>query len=153
MMAPWMEYAEATKALFKGDPDVTVEMDEGAYRMTVRVHGQDKADSISELLPTEMQFGNVTLAIEVIPDNESEPTVADHLRRAFAGNPLFYDVLEVPLTPTSFGATYALFMPECVQYFSDDLGSPFGATTIAAEQLARKVLRLPDGVFASSAEL
>ena len=157
MMSPWDEYVQAAKSLFADDPDVTVdnavETESGDYRVIVRVHGDDKAESISELMPTELTYGNVTLYVDVVPDNERELTVADHIRRAFAGNRLFVDVLDVPLTPETFGATYALFMPECVQYYSDDLRSPYGATTLAVEEVARKVLSLPDGVFASSAEM
>ena len=157
MMAPWDEYAQAAKALFADDPDVVVdvamETESGDYKVIVRVHGDDKAESISELMPTELTYGNVTLYVEVVPDNERELSTADHLRRAFAGNPAFVDVIELSPTLTSVGATYALFMPECVQYYSDDLRSPYGATTVAVEEVARKVLSLPDGTFASSAEL
>ena len=157
MMAPWDEYVQAAKALFEDDPDVVVdnavETESGDYKMVVRVHGDDKAESISELMPTELTYGNVTLYIELIPANERELTVADHIRRAFAGNPLYVDVVEPATSLTTFGAVYALFMPTCVQYFSDNLGSPYGATTLAVEEVARKVLSLPDGVFASSAEL
>ena len=157
MMSPWDEYVQAAKALFEDDPDVVVDdatlLESGDYRVIVRVHGDDKAESISELMPTELTYGNVTLYVDVVPDNERELTTADHLRRAFAGNPLFVDVIELSPTLVSVGATYALFMPECVQYFSDNLGSPYGATTVAVEEVARKVLSLPDGVFASSAEM
>ena len=154
MLSPWQVYANATEALFEGDPDVTVTLEEGDMpKLTIRVHGTDKAASIAELMPEELQFGNVTLAIAVVPDNDCELTVADHIRRAFAGNPLFIDVLETPLTQQTFGAVYALFMPTCVQYYSDDLRSPYGATTVAVEEVARRVLSLPDGTFASSAEL
>ena len=157
MMSPWDEYVQAAKALFEDDPDVVVdnavETESGDYKVVVRVHGDDKAESISELLPTELTYGNVTLYVDVVPDNEAELTVADHIRRAFAGNPAFLDVREIAPTLTSVGAVYALSMPTCVQYFSDNLGSPYGATTMAVEEVARKVLSLPDGVFASSAEM
>jgi hypothetical protein len=154
MLSPWQIYANATKALFDGDPDVTVTLDDGdTPKLVIRVHGSDKAASLAELLPEELQFGNVTLAIAVIPDNDCELTVADHIRRAFAGNPLFLDVMEVPLSPQELGATYALFMPSCVQYYTDTLMSPYGATTKTVEEVADEVLELPDGVFASSAEL
>ena len=157
MMSPWDEYVQAAKALFADDPDVVadnaVETESGDYKVVVRVHGDDKAESISELMPTELTYGNVTLYVDVVPDNERELTTADHLRRAFAGNPLYIDAVEPTTSLTTFGATYALFMPECVQYYSDDLRSPYGATTCAVEEVARKVLSLPDGVFASSAEL
>ena len=157
MMSPWDEYVQAAKALFADDPDVVVddavETESGDYRVIVRVHGDDKAESISELMPTELTYGNVTLYVDVVPDNARELSIADHIRRAFAGNPLFVDVMELATSLTTFGATYALFMPECMQYYSDNLGSPYGATTMAVEEVARKVLSLPDGVFASSAEL
>ena len=156
-MAPWSEYVQAAKSLFEDDPDVVVDdatlLESGDYKVTVRVHGDDKAESISELLPTELTYGNVTLYIDVVPDNERELSIADHIRRAFAGNPLYLDVVEPATSLTTFGAVYALFMPECVQYYSDSLGSPYGATTCTVEEVARKVLSLPDGVFASSAEM
>lgn len=157
MMSPWDEYVQAAKSLFEDDPDVVVEdatlLESGDYRVVVRVHGDDKAESISELMPTELTYGNVTLYIDVVPDNEAELTVADHIRRAFAGNPLYIDVVEPTTSLTTFGAVYVLFMPSCVQYYSDNLGSPYGAITVAVEEVARKVLNLPDGVFASSAEM
>ena len=153
MLSPWQVYANATKALFGGDPDVTVTLENDAPRLVVRVHGADKAASIAELMPEDVEFGNVTLAIAVVPDNDSELTVADHIRRAFAGNPLFLDVVEVPLTPQTLGATYALFMPSCVQYYTDTLASPYGVATKSAQDVADEVLDLPDGTFVASAEL
>ena len=157
MMSPWDEYVQAAKSLFEDDPDVVVEdatlLESGDYRVVVRVHGDDKAESISELMPTELTYGNVTLYIDVVPDNEAELTVADHIRRAFAGNPLYIDVVEPTTSLTTFGAVYVLFMPSCVQYYSDNLGSPYGATTCTVEEVVRKVLSLPDGVFASSVEM
>ena len=157
MMTPWDEYVQAAKSLFEDDPDVVVDdatlLESGDYKVVVRVHGDDKAESISELMPTELTYGNVTLYIDVVPDNEAELTVADHIRRAFAGNPLYIDVVEPTTSLTTFGAVYVLFMPSCVQYYSDNLGSPYGATTCTVEEVVRKVLSLPDGVFASSAEM
>lgn len=152
MMSPWMEYAQKVRKLFGPDPDVAIEMAEDERRLTVRVHGQDKAESISEVLPCEVTFGNVTLGIEVVPDNGSELTFADHLRRAFGGNLNLIDVMEVQPSAMTFGATYALFLPEAVQYFNDSLQSPYGARTCTVEDIAREVLSLPEGVFVASAE-
>lgn len=150
MQSPWVVYGKKVAALFECDPDVSVMViDDDRPILKVLVHGDDKAESISAILPDEMTFGNVTLEIEVIPDNEMELTYIDHLRRAFAGNPALVDVVEAPVVPGGPSMAYALFAPEVVQIECDNAASPYGILTTTYEDVAREVLNV-DGVMVAS---
>ena len=151
--SPWVEFANEAMALFGGDPGVDAEYgdgdgDGGGPRLTLRVANQAKADAMAALLGDGRTFGGVTLAIDVIPGNE-EPTAGELLVRAFAGNPLFSEVVE-PVEECPFRFTYAMFRPCALQWRDDSLQSPYGLATKAAEDAARDVLRVPDGVFFAS---
>ena len=149
MQSPWVVYAKKLDALFECDPDVKVELGDEDLVLRVFVHGDDKAESISAILPDEMTFGNVSIPIEVIPDNDCELTYIDHLRRAFAGNPALVDVVEAPVVPSGPSMCYALFAPEVVQIECDNAASPYGIVTTTYEDVAREVLSV-DGVMVAS---
>ncbi len=149
MQAPWVVYAKKVKALFEYDPDVSTVLDEASYVLRVYVHGDDKAKSIAKVLPEEMEFGNVTLSIMVIPDNKDELTIVDHLRRAFAGNLVLRDVVEYPVVPGGPSMAFALFAPEVVQIECDNAASPYGIVTTTYEDVAKDVLSV-DGVMIAS---
>lgn len=149
IQAPWVVWAKEVEALFEYDPDVSVEWDGGTPQVTLRVCGADKAESVSEVMPDEVTFGNVSVPIEVVPDNEGELTPADHLRRAFAGNPALVDVVEAAPYRDMPPLAYALFAPECVQIECDNAASPYGVRTLTYEDIARDVLGIK-GVLISS---
>ena len=154
MQSPWVVYAKEVRVLFEHDPDVIVDEpvdtgEEGAYNLEVRVHGNDKAESIAKVLPEDMEFGNVTLSIMVIPDNDGKLTMLDHLRRAFAGNPVLRDVMEVPVVPGGPSMAFALFAPEVVQIECDNAASPYGLLTTTYEDVAKDVLRVGGFMIAS----
>lgn len=148
MQSPWVVYAKKLSKLFSNDPDVTVAYNDEPH-VKVYVRGADKAESINEILPCEMTFGNVSMPIDVIPDNEGELTMADHLRRAFAGNPVLVDVIESAVVPGGPSMTFALFAPAIVQVECDNAASPWGVLTTTYEDVAREVLAA-DGVLISS---
>ena len=149
IQSPWVVYAKACEKLFELDPDVTVEYDNDTPMLTLRVRGEDKAESISQVLPDEARFGNVSMPIDVIPANEDDLSTADHLRRAFAGNPVLCGVEEYPIVPGGPCMTYALFTPSVAQIECDNAGSPYGIRTATLEELAKEVLAV-EGVLISS---
>jgi hypothetical protein len=104
------------------------------------------------VLPERKEFGNVTLEIEVVPDNEDELTVADHLRRAFAGNLVLRDVVEYPVVPSGPSMAFALFAPEVVQIECDNAASPYGIVTTTYEGVAKDVLNVEGVMIASEIE-
>jgi len=154
MQSPWVVYAKEVRALFEHDPDVIVDEptdlgDEG-YNLKIRVHGNDKAESVAKVLPEDVEFGNVALHVMVIPDNDGKLTMLDHLRRAFAGNPVLVDVMEVPVVPGGPTMAYALFAPEVVQIECDNAASPYGIVTTTYEGVAKDVLRVGLGIEIAS---
>jgi hypothetical protein len=154
MQSPWVVYAKKVKALFEHDPDVVVdeptELGDGDYNLEIRVHGNDKAESVAKVLPEDVEFGNVTLHVMVIPDNDGKLTMLDHMRRAFAGNPVLVDVMEVPVVPGGPTMAYALFAPEVVQIECDNAASPYGIVTTTYEGVAKDVLRVGLGIEIAS---
>lgn len=133
---PWAIYAGRVMELFAEDPSVMCDYDNDSPELKLRVDGADKADAISALLPANMEFGNITLKITVVPSNVV-PDGGELFRRAFAGNPKFRDVAyggpmgDVP---------YAMFEPKVVQLREDDLSKYAGVVTLTFEELAASVL-------------
>lgn len=154
MQSPWVVYAKEVRALFEHDPDVIVdeptELGDDGYNLEIRVHGNDKAESVAKVLPEDVEFGNVTLHVMVIPDNDGKLTMLDHMRRAFAGNPVLVDVMEVPVVPGGPTMAYALFAPEVVQIECDNAASPYGLVTTTYEGVAKDVLRVGLGIEIAS---
>lgn len=149
MRAPWIVWARKLDALFARDDDVTVVYENDGPIVKVYVRGADKAESMSELLPCEMTFDDVSVPVEVIPANDGELTVVDHLRRVFAGNPAFVDVITESIVPGGPSMTFALFAPAVVQIECDNIGSPWGLMTTTYENIAKDVLTA-DGVMLTS---
>jgi hypothetical protein len=157
MQSPWVVYVKAVKALFAHDQDVIVgdwehTPNTNVYKLSLFVHGNDKAASIAEVLPERKEFGNVTLEIEVVPDNDGKLTMLDHIRRAFAGNPALVDVMEYPVVPGGPSMAFALFAPEVVQIECDNAASPYGIVTTTYEGVAKDVLNVEGVMIASELE-
>lgn len=150
LISPWLDYVRKLREFWQHDTAVTIEYDEDANKVAMYVCGDDKADAIGDIMPAEMEFGGVTLTVEVVPA-DAVPTTADTLRQAFLGNPLVLDVVEV--SEAGWQATYVIVDPDVIQYANDGLNSCFGVRTATVEDVAREILALPDGVFVCSARL
>lgn len=85
---PWVILYREVDAMFKNDDDVMVVYDEEENEIKLYVEGEEKAGAMSELLPTEKQFGNVTLKVTVVPANGLllNQKVSDAYRAMFEGN-------------------------------------------------------------------
>jgi hypothetical protein len=117
--------------------------------LTLFVSNAVKADAIARLMPGEAEFGNVTLRVSVIPAN-ADPTPEQVWRQAFDGNPVL-SCTETDRLPDGTPVTFAMFAPECAQYYADDLTNPLGLRTVTYEQLAKAVLVAGDVVITSDA--
>lgn len=150
--APWITHYHMIDALFKNDPEVTVEYDKVNTTVKLFVRNQDKAEALTKLMPVEIPFGNVILHISVIPANDGwKPD--DYIRKAFAGNPIFDDVYEVGITKEA-PIYYALFKKEIIKFFDDNLSDPHGYVFTLAQDIAKNVLtNTPNGVFYSTSEV
>ena len=145
LSTPWAAYARKVQALFLGDEEVTVTwvLKEDEKHVDVRVRNAAKAEALGYLLPCEVDFGAVKVAVNVTPENdenEEKPRAASLLRTAFAGNPVLERVTVVKGDAAKFGGTYAEFRFGGEQFWNGDLSNPKGRTTMLYQDLASEVL-------------
>lgn len=141
---PWIEHARKIYALFGSDPQIKIIYDSDKPEVKLLVSDATKAQALAEILPISKSFGNVELAITVVPPNVN--TNPDFLAAAFEGNPAFKEVVcigDVFSNPVS----YVILSNQVVQYFNDDLGSADGVHSALYEEIARDILELGDGVL------
>ena len=150
LSAPWTDFYREIQALFKDDPDIKLAYDEDNYVVKMFVEGEEKADALSKLMPSERAFGNVILRVQVIPANENEVSRVELFQKAFKGNPVFSYAKTTELTPMSFGASYVVFKNKVVQYFNDDLSDVNGLRSTLYQDIADDVFGTYGGVYFST---
>lgn len=143
--APWVTYYHQVNALFDEDPNVSVVYDEENNVIKLYVDGTDKAEALSRLLPTEKNFGGVSVKVEIIPANKTE-SIADTLAAAFDGNPNFVEVVEAHSSYGEPTFIYCAFAAKVAQYWNDNLHDLHGNTSTLYEDLAREVIGEEIGV-------
>ena len=146
LSSPWVTLSRQFEAMFGGDPDVKVKYidGDGEYAIKLFVEGQDKADALTEILPTEYEFGNVTVEVEVIPADKAQKK-EDLFRTAFEGNPAFsYAVTMDGIFANPI--TYVVFKNKVVQYWNDNLGDINGNETTLYEDIATNLFGDEGGV-------
>lgn len=150
MSSPWISYIHMIEALFGKDPDIRIEYtndysSESPSRK-MYVNSDDKARALRELIPRLMCFGNVTLYVWIGHDARNMSS-AEIIRNALKGNPLFDEVMEIQPEGSSNTFTYAMFAPEVVQFWDDNLGDPHGNVSALAQDVARKLFKELPGVY------
>lgn len=139
LSAPWEIYVKKLRKLLELDRRVEfVRYVEERHAIEVGVVGDEKAKAMEATFVPHVEFGNVAVDIVFVPSN-GEQTEADLLQTAFESNKAFHEVCRGK-TPHGVEADFALFAPDVVQVFADDLTSPFGLQTYTYEQLARELL-------------
>lgn len=145
LSTPWAQYVNALNALFEKDKEVKLVYDNDDVEVRLYVEDNSKAEAIASILPTEKKFGNVTLKITVLPANTND-SVASRFARAFKGNPVLKDVIEISDAFTN-PITYFVLDRQVVQYFDDNLGDPHGLKSTLYQDLANSVFDNHDGVM------
>lgn len=143
--SPWVEYARKVNALFEKDPEVAVDWNDENKELTLYVDSQEKADALENLLPPEIEFGNVKMTITIIPANLVDMSLMTLFERAFKGNPAVSYTKSVE--GMGFNANYIVFQPEVVQYFNDDLSDINGVESTLYEEIAKDVFTKHEGIF------
>lgn len=145
LSTPWVTLSRQFEAMFGDDPDIKVEYvdGDGEYAIKLYVEGSDKADALTELLPTEYGFGNVVVNVKVIPANKTQKK-EDLYRAAFEGNPAFSYAVTADGIFTN-PVTYVVFKNKVVQFWNDDLGDVNGNETTLYEDIASKLFVLDGG--------
>ena len=151
LSAPWITAYREIVALFGEDPDITIGTSETSDgpTVTLRVKGDDKANAIAVLLPSEYVFGNVKLRVKIVPANDT-PSVADTLRVAFAGNPVLKEVRQAERGVYG-SVAYAIFRKEVVQFFNDELNDPSGNRSTLFADIADRLIPNHSGAFFATA--
>ena len=153
LSAPWYTYQKKLTALFEYDDNVTVGpvLDVGGGKeMEIHVKGTDKTFALAQLLPETVTFGNVTLRLTVVNDTKDK-TPADLWEAAFSDNPLFWTVDTIK-DNAGVEHVYAIFEPEVLQFFNDDLSDYRGNFTALTADVARDVFA-DTGVCVCTADL
>lgn len=143
LSSPWVTFVNEVKALFEEDDEIHIHYDGENNELKLLVDSGDKADALSKLLPTEKQFGNVTLKIIVIPANKDLQAV-DLFEIAFRGNPALAYTFAAD-TPLGH-AEYAIFKKQVVQFFNDQLDDVRGIKSTLYQDIAKDVFE-GSGVF------
>lgn len=142
---PWVTYVNKLQALFDGDPLIAFNIDynhEGGPLVVLAVGNGDKATALAKILPTEKEFGNITLHIMVDGQftNRAFPTMKELFEVAFSNNPAF----AYAISPAEDGyqwinMTYVVFKNCVVQFFNDNLNDCHGIISTLYEDIADEI--------------
>ena len=151
LSSPWATYYKELKEMFGRDPEIKIMYDEEEIKVRFYVDNFAKAEAISNLLPDEKTFGNVTLKIAVIPSNKELPAVEGTIfDKAFDGNPAY--CYSVPIEGVfDNNLTYVVFAREVVQFFNDDMSDLNGLCTTLYEDIARDLFDVPGMYYCTDA--
>jgi len=146
---PWITYVNKLQALFDGDPQIAFNIsgtDCGNMTVTLACNNGEKNTALQRLLPTEKQFGNITLHIVI--DGPIANIVFLNQKAlfdtAFFGNPAYaYSV-----TPGDdiwfFNMTYVVFKNCVVQFFNDNLNDCHGLISTLYQDIAAELFEGAD---------
>ena len=141
LASPWVIYYNELKAMFEYDEEVNVKMeiiDDGNYVIKLFVEDNNKADALFRILDKKKSFGNVTVAIDVIPANPiNSMSVGELFEIAFDGNYALYDVVEQETPLGTFN--YVVFDKEVVQYPDDDISDLHGVKSTLYQDIAKDI--------------
>ena len=136
MSPPWMNYYKEINELFKYDPEVKVEYNDKDYIISLYVETSAKADALAAILPSEKNFGNITVKIVVIQAN-AKRDLGSLFRKAFEKNRIVKSISNGDGLLYDF--TYVVFSREVVQYYSDSLDDINGNTTTLYQDIANRI--------------
>ena len=151
LSAPWITFANEMISMFNADEEIKIDYSDEEKVLKLFVDNPMKADALSKVLPTEKEFGNVVVKIEVVP-SDKEMSKEMLYKYAFMNN------LNVAFVQAKeyegFGRTYVVFHKYIAQFFNDDLCDFYGNKTSLLQDLAKDIF-IPDAevCFSTEAEL
>lgn len=154
ILPPWTIVIKKLQALFDGDPQIAFNCDFSGIHPTVTLacNNGDKVTALLQILPQEVNFGNVTLDVIVdgIPSNRAFTSKVELFDTAFKGNPAYaYSVCPAEEGYMWIGTTYVVFNNCVVQFAADNLNDCHGVISTLYETIATELLTGPatTGVF------
>ena len=142
MSPPWYTYINKLQALFDGDPLIAFNLDMSIPSVTLSTSNGDKAAALLQLLPSEVNFGNVTLKINVDGPISNRAFVSNKelFETAFSRNPAFaYCVAPVEEGYWYADITYVVFKNCVVQFFNDNLNDCHGIISTLYQDIAAEI--------------
>ena len=144
LSTPWANYFHELQAFFREDECVKITYDNEVPEVKIRVDGNAKAEALAQLLPSEKEFGAVTLKITIIPSNAT-PSRAALIRDALSGNKAF-SFMETVKEAMSNPITYVVFKNKVLQYFTDNLGDIYGQRSTLYQDVAEELFGGEEGI-------
>lgn len=147
IQAPWVTTYKKICALFENDMDLHIsdinEATPGNCTIVISSQNNAKLESIKKILKNHFEFGNVTLDIEFIPEDNNEKITDSDFRNAFNCNENLTEVRNIEL-PDGSVKTYVVFEKEVVQFYNDDLTDLYGNYNGLMEDIARELFNEVD---------
>lgn len=163
---PWDAHMQMLKSFFKGDDRIEVEIgtEKGAVEDakthkplkgnwvigTVKVSDADCCIALKQALRRKVEFGNVSLAIDIIPANEDVEKAVQKklkagkklmplaaLKEVLKKNPAFSKLKMSRLGDRTI--CFCIFKAKTLQWYNDNLGSPWKIATCTYECQADRV--------------
>ena len=145
--APWMIYWRKLYVLFEHDDEIDIgeinnsDLTNDGYCFDIKVYNHKKFEALQQLLPDRLVFGNFELSIyisEIQNDEEEETDYNKLFTDLFDGNDIFDEFLTV-IDHVGSRHDFAVFKPQALQFYSDDISDPYGNKTMLAQDVARDV--------------
>ena len=154
ILPPWTITIRELEALFDGDPQIAFNCDFSGEHPTVVMscNNGDKVAALLQILPEEINFGNVSLRVMVdgTPSNKAFTSKVELFDTAFKGNPAYaYSTCPAEDGYMWIGTTYVVFNNCVVQFAADNLNDCHGIISTLYEIIATELLTGPatTGVF------
>ena len=154
ILPPWTIVMRKFEALFDGDPQIACNCDFSGVHPTIVLacNNGDKVAALQQILPEEVDFGNVKLAVAVDgkPSNRAFTSKVDLFDTAFKGNPAYaYSICPAEEGYQWIGTTYVVFKNCVVQFAADNLNDCHGIISTLYQTIAEELLTGPatEGVF------
>lgn len=154
LLPHWTIVIRKLEALFDGDPLIAcnTNFNSGNPSIVFACGNGDKTTALQQILPSEINFGNVKLSIVVdgTPSNRTFTSKIELFDTAFKGNPAYaYSVCPAEEGYQWIGTTYVVFKNCVVQFAADNLNDCHGIISTLYQNIADELLTGPatDGVF------
>lgn len=145
VLPPWSIYINKIEALFDGDPQIAcnTNYESSNPSIVLACNNGDKVTALQQILPSEVEFGNIKLKIEVdgIPSNRAFANKKELFDVAFAKNPAYaYSVSPADDGYQWFSMVYVVFKNCVVQFFADNLNDCHGIISTLYQDIAEEIL-------------
>ena len=145
ILPPWTIMIRKFEALFDGDSQIACNTNFAGTHPSIVLacNNGDKVAALQKLLPSEINFGNITLQIGIdgIPSNRAFTSKIELFDTAFKGNPAYaYSVCPAEEGYQWIGSTYVVFKNHVVQFAADNLNDCHGIISTHYQDIAEEIL-------------